>query len=270
MSMYASSLASLLHRALPPHGPVMLMYHSVTPGKITPAWPWAVSMKAFEEQLDLLLAQGYLTPTMRELVDNAGQFAGRRVAVITFDDGYVDNLPACAALERRGMRASWFIVSGSLGQTPGWPGDGRPAGRLLNAEELRAMHAAGMEIGAHTVSHERLPDLQDADLAREITGSRVALQEVLGAEVSSFAYPYGAWDQRCVAAVRAAGYRAACTTRTGWALRDGDPFVLRRLTVFNRDSVSTLARKLHFADHNVSWPALARYGLGRVRSRIGR
>ena len=262
-------ISRALHRQAGQHGPVMLMYHAVTPGKDAPAWPWAVSMRQFRDQLDFLATEGYATPTMRELVDPPAKTWPGRTAVITFDDGYADNLAACEELQKRGMRATWFVVSGSVGHAPGWPADGRPEGRLLNATELRDMHEGSMEIGSHTVTHTRLTDTDDVHLASELTDSKAALEDMLGAPVDSFAYPYGAWDDRCVLAVKQAGYRAACTTRTGWTLRDGDPFRLRRLTVFNIDTVSILARKLHFADNEVSWPVLARHGLNRIRSRLG-
>jgi len=263
-------LSYYLHRTADNHGPVMLMYHAVTAGKARPAWPWAVSMQQFRIQLDFLAAEGYATPTMGELIAAPLKQWPRRTAVITFDDGYMDNFAACEELHKRGMRATWFIVSGSVGQTPGWPADGRPEGRLLNAAELREMHAGGMEIGSHTVNHVRLPEASDGQLAAELADSRAALEDMLGAGIDSFAYPYGAWSDRCALAVKQAGYRAACTTRTGWALRDGDPLLLRRLTVFNVDTGSILARKLHFADNEVSWPVLARHGLNRIRRRLGR
>ncbi|WP_296750900.1 polysaccharide deacetylase family protein [Thiobacillus sp.] len=257
-------LSRFLHRQAGQHGPVMLMYHAVTPGTDRPAWPWAVSMRQFRAQLDFLAASGYATPTMAELAEPGRVWPGR-TAVITFDDGYVDNLAACAELEQRGMRASWFIVSSSVGRPPGWPDDGRPAGRMLNAAELRDMHAAGMEIGSHTVNHARLTGTDDAQLQRELVDSKAALEDLLGAPVPSFAYPYGAWDARCTAAVAAAGYAAACTTRTGWALRDNDPYRLRRLTVFNTDTAGSLARKLYFGSHDVRWRDIARYTLRRLR-----
>lgn len=102
-----------LHAGAGPHGPVTLMYHSVVSGAGRPDWPWAVSMHAFCEQLDVLAAEGYATPTIGELVANPGLSGAGRTAVITFDDGYVDNLAACDELQRRGMHAtpgSWFRV----------------------------------------------------------------------------------------------------------------------------------------------------------------
>ena len=179
---------------------------------------------------------------------------------------YVDNLAACEELQKRGMRATWFIVSGSIGQPPRWPEDGRPAGRLLNADELREMRENGMEVGSHTVSHTRMTGLDDMNLMRELAHSKATLEDLLGSPVDSFAYPYGDWDARCVEAVQQAGYSAACTTRTGWALRDNTPYQLRRLTVFNTDTTSSFARKLYFGSHDVRWRDIARYALRRFRS----
>lgn len=261
-------ISHYLHRGAGQHGPAMLMYHSVAPGTGTPDWPWAVSMQRFRSQLDFLADEGWATPTMAELIAAPEKFPGR-TAVITFDDGYLDNLDACEELQKRGMRATWFVVSGSIGHEPAWPADGRPDGRLLNAEELRNMQAAGMEIGSHAVSHIRLTEANDKQLRAELVDSKVAVETALGNEISSFAYPYGAWDERCANAVREAGYRAACTTQTGWALRDGNPYQLRRLTVFNTDTTSSLARKLSFGANDVSWHTLANYALKRLRNRAG-
>jgi len=251
-----------LHRRAGEHGAVMLMYHAISPGRSRPTWPWAISMQGFRDQLDFLAAEGYATPTMAELVSTPAAHTGR-TAVITFDDGYTDNLAACEALQSRGMRATWFIVTGSIGKAPAWPADGRPQGRLLNAAELRDMQYAGMEIGSHGVSHDRLPSMDDARLHEELSASKASLEEILGNTVFSFAYPYGAWDARCAQAVARDGYRAACTTRTGWALRDNNPYLLRRLTIFNTDTVSSLARKLSLGTNDVSWSALAAYALRR-------
>lgn len=246
----------------------MLMYHSILAGAREPTWPWAVSLGRFRAQLNFLADEGWTTMTMGELARSPAPPPPRSV-VITFDDGYVDNLAAFEELRRRGMRATWFMVSGSLGAEPSWSADGRPASRLLNGAELREMRAAGMEIGSHTASHARLTQTDDTCLRAELVDSKSTLEDVLGAGIVSFAYPYGAWDVRCEAAVRAAGYACACTTRTGWALADANPYRYRRLTVFNTDTAASLARKLVFASHEVSWLALAGYWKRRLLARLG-
>lgn len=256
-------LSSRFFRAAGEHGPLMLMYHSVSATAGVPEWTWAVSRTRFRQQLELLQDGGWQTPTMGELVSDPARYA-KRAAVITFDDGYVDNLDAAEDLQALGMRATWFIVTGSIGAPPAWPGDGRPNGRLLNESELRDLETAGMEVGSHTVSHVRLPALDDTTLERELADSKATLEAVLGHTITSFAYPYGAWDERCAAAVQRAGYAAACTTRTGWTRRDGDPYRLRRLSVFNHDTASSFARKLYFGSHDVSWRDIGRYALRRL------
>ena len=258
----------VLERHAGRHGPVMLMYHAVVSGKARPAWPWAISMQQFRDQLDFLATEGYTTPTMGELIASPGKKWPGRTAVITFDDGYADNLVACDELQKRSLRASWFIVTGSIGQSPRWPDDGRPKGKLLSVGALREMHAAGMEIGSHTDSHVRLTDTDDAHLQLELNRSRAILEDVLGEAVTSFAYPYGAWDKRCADAVKLAGYASACTTQTGWALRDNDPYRLRRLSVFNHDTLGRFVRKLAFASHAVGWTDMLRYAQHHARSRL--
>ena len=260
-------LSHYLQRNAGQHGPVILMYHAVMPGSSNPDWPWGVSMRRFRSHLDFLAAEGWRTPTMAQLVAHPELYKGR-TAVITFDDGYVDNLAACEELKKRNMHASWFVVAGSLGKTPEWPDDGRPSGRLLNASELNEMLAAGMEIGSHGVGHVRLTEVDDAGLHMELHGSRDILQNAVGKAICSFAYPYGAWDIRCEEAARQAGYTAACTTRTGWALLDNNPYQLRRLTVFNTDTQASLARKISLGSHDISWQALTHYGLKRLRKRL--
>lgn len=256
-------LSRYIHRNAGEHGPVMLMYHSVVSDARRPDWPWAVSLTRFRSQLDFLAAEGWTTLTMAELIA-APQNWKRRAAIITFDDGYVDNVAAAEELHRRGQRATWFVVTGSIGEYPAWPDKGRPNNRLLNATELRNMRAAGMEVGSHGVTHIRLTEADDNRLKMELTDSKANLENELGTKIISFAYPYGAWDERCANAVRQAGYRGACTTQTGWALRDNNLFSLRRITIYNTDTTSSFARKLGFADNNVSWQSIRTY----IRSRL--
>lgn len=247
-------LSHYLQRNAGQHGPVMLMYHSVTPGKGHARLALGrLSMQRFRNQLDFLTTERWATPTIAELVAAPEKFTGRS-AVITFDDGYVDNLAAWEELQKRGMRATLFMVSGSIGRIPAWPADGRPDGRLLNAVELRALQAAGIEIGSHTVSHVRLTEANNNQLRAELSGSKTALEDALGNEISSFAYPYSAWSTRCSSIVCEAAYRVARQ--------------LRRLIILNTDTVNRLARKLYFSSNDISWQVVSRYASQRIASRM--
>lgn len=249
------------------NGPIALMYHSITPGDRIPSWPWSISIGQFREHLDYLVSEGYATATVHDLVGTEAKHQ-EKTAVITFDDGYADNLAAVEELQIRGMRATWYVVTGSIGQPPAWFDDGGPSGRLLSADELRTMKRAGMEIGSHTVSHAKLTALGAAELMQELLASRATLEDLLGDTVTSFAYPYGLWSEACESAVRAAGYLSACTTRTGWAIRDRNPYRVRRLAVFNQDSTSRFVRKLIFASDDVGWSQIAGYWGRRLGARL--
>jgi peptidoglycan/xylan/chitin deacetylase (PgdA/CDA1 family) len=249
------------------HGAVALMYHSINPEGGEPDWPWAVSRKRFLSQITLLHDAGWKTLSISELLATNASTHQRKV-IITFDDGYVDNLAAVEILHSFNMCATWFVVSGCIGRKPNWFSNGEPPGRLLDASELRDMRALGMEIGSHTVRHHPLTKLDPESRAIELRDSKTSLENTLGHGISHFAYPYGATDAECERAVVDAGYLSASTTRTGWALRDQNPLGIRRLTVFNTDTIGSFSRKLYFGSHAVAWGDVLRYGLGRCGWRI--
>ena len=119
---------------------------------------------------------------------------------------------------------------------------------MMSTEQLREMHALGMEIGAHTVSHPILAKVEDEVARREIVDSRRRLQEIVGADVTSFAYPNGRPAQDYTTAhptmVREAGFHAAVTTAWGAASAQDDVFQLPRLSPWDRTSGRYAARLL--------------------------
>ncbi len=248
--------------------PIALVYHSVASDNKQPQWEWAVSLRQFRAHLDILCGEGWQTTTVRQLSADPASWV-ERSAAITFDDGYSDNLAACEELLRRGMCATVFAVSGAIGQPPTWRGAAaQPKGNLLSAQALRQLMSAGIEIGSHSVNHVRLTELDQQALRHEVVNSKAALEDALGSEVSSFAYPYGAWNEHCMATVKAAGYRAACTTDSGWALLDKNPYRIRRLSIMHSDTRFSFACKLRFATNDVSFGSLARYALARAVAKI--
>ncbi|MGB6194692.1 MAG: polysaccharide deacetylase family protein, partial [Terracidiphilus sp.] len=84
--------------------------------------------------------------------------------------------------------------------------------------------------GSHTLTHPWLPSLSDHDLQRELCDSKAKLEDLLGVEVSSFAYPYGGVDRRVRSAVAAAGYKLAFTALPGSNLWN-DPLCQNRADI---------------------------------------
>jgi peptidoglycan/xylan/chitin deacetylase (PgdA/CDA1 family) len=86
-----------------------------------------------------------------------------------------------------------------------------PDARAMNEDELAALAAGPVEIGAHTLTHPSLPSLREEERRREIAGSRAQLEELLGGPPDAFAYPYGDYDRATVRLVGQSGFRLACT-----------------------------------------------------------
>jgi len=99
---------------------------------------------------------------------------------------------------------------------------------LADWERARELVAAGMEVGAHTLTHPHLSLLAPAEQAAEIAGSRARIEARLGVPVRGLAYPGGDHDACTVAAARAAGLGYAVTTRAGEARPADDRFRLPR------------------------------------------
>jgi peptidoglycan/xylan/chitin deacetylase (PgdA/CDA1 family) len=101
--------------------------------------------------------------------------------------------------------------------------------RRMTAEEIRALSAAGVAIGAHTVHHPLLPREAPEVQAREILESVAVLERLTGAPVVAFAYPHGAFDETSAAAVRDAGLRCAFTCEARAISATDDAWRLPRL-----------------------------------------
>ncbi|HVO51726.1 MAG TPA: polysaccharide deacetylase family protein [Thermoanaerobaculia bacterium] len=212
-------------------GTPVLMYHEVGPHRAGSRLNhWRVLPEDFARQMALLARRGYRGVALRDLLDGQ-QASGGKPVVLTFDDGYEGVLTrALPVLRSHGFSATVFVVSGKTGGVNDWDGE-TPGDVLLSEEGVRALHAAGIEIGSHGATHRALPSVSDAELDDEVRGSKAALEAMTAAPVVSFCYPYGAFDDRSVAAVRGAGYRAATVIRGGIVSDLSDPFRLKRVAV---------------------------------------
>jgi peptidoglycan/xylan/chitin deacetylase (PgdA/CDA1 family) len=218
-------------------GTPILMHHQVGPHRPgSPLNRWRVTRRDFDWQLDTLQRLGYRGVTLRDLLESPERVspetnAKSRRVVLTFDDGYRGvKERALPALLSRGFGATVFVVADRTGGVNDWDGE-TPGDPLLTADEIRRLHGAGIEIGSHGATHRALTRLDDAELAREVAGSKETLERITGAPVTSFCYPYGDFDDRAVEAVRAAGYRAATVIRGGISKDLSDPFRLKRVAV---------------------------------------
>ncbi len=205
-----------------------LMYHRMgSPLRRSLVRGQYVTAGCLRSHLRTLAALGYRPTTLAEARRAPGCFA------LTFDDGYASvGEVAWPILQAAGVTCTMFVVVDAIGGTNAWDvARGDCVERLADAAALRALAAAGMEIGCHTLTHARLPECSEAQLRAEIVDAKHRLEDLLGRAVPGFSYPYGAWDPRVRDAVIAAGYAYATATQLGPLTPDVDPFTLPRLNV---------------------------------------
>jgi len=217
------------------HIPI-LMYHVVSaPPSGTPNAELWVGQDRFASEMRALRKAGYWGITLRQAFD-AWQHGGplpKHPVVVSFDDGYLSQYTHARPVLKR----------------LGWPGVLNLELRNLGAKgitehQVRGLMADGWEVDSHTLTHPDLTTVSDAQLQRELAGSRRALRRRFGTRVAEFfCYPAGRYDAHVVAAVRAAGYRGATTVDEGLGER-GEPFTLRRVRVNGSDTAASLLARL--------------------------
>jgi peptidoglycan/xylan/chitin deacetylase (PgdA/CDA1 family) len=236
--------AASLHARWRP-GIRILMYHRVDD---LPAYDQlTVAPARFARQMAYLARHRRLL-SLAEAVDELGRGGpARDGVVVTFDDGYRDNLVhALPVLRQHRIPATIFVTVAFCDQSQRHPRYPDAAARLhLDWEELRALAKEPLvTIGSHTLAHPYLPRLPPDAARAEIAESRERIGRQLGRPVEFFCYPSGDFGARELSLVREAGYRAAVTVAPG-ANRPGAPLLeLRRTEVTDRDETGDLYAKL--------------------------
>ncbi|MCW3099600.1 MAG: polysaccharide deacetylase [Chthonomonadaceae bacterium] len=227
----------------------ILMYHKVGAAVDHPEDTFLnVSGDAFERQMRALAHMRYRAMTFAQIVEvlRSGQPLPRRVFAITFDDGYecVGDV-AAPILERYGFPATVFVVSKAAGGANTWDGiTGRPLLPLMAWDHLRELGRVGWEMAGHTTTHPHLNELDDLEALQEIKEGKAAVEAQLDTSLQTFCYPFGHFNARTPALVQEAGFVGACTTRSGLAKRDTDPFLLPRVKIAYRDGVAGMLYRL--------------------------
>lgn len=190
---------------------LIVTYHAVAERSS----PVSVTSRTLEIELRALRDAGFRFVSLDQCADwlEGGEALPERTAAVTFDDGYASvATEAVPILERLAVPATVYIISGRIGADNAWPDQWRSVPRLplADVDQIRAMAARGLTIGAHSWSHPLLPGLDEEQLQQEVVGAAARLESLLDRPVRHFAYPYGCRGPREIRAV-AGRYRTAVT-----------------------------------------------------------
>jgi peptidoglycan/xylan/chitin deacetylase (PgdA/CDA1 family) len=212
---------------------VVLFYHRIADDRATPE---TTSNREFRRQIHWLRNHCDLV-SLAEVQQRIRTGVNRRPCVsITFDDGYAENCDqAIPLLIDEWIPCTYFVTLQNVR-------DGRPfVHDLVNGnrfppntlEQLRAMAAGGIEIGAHGYTHADLGAISNRrQLEYEVVAAGRELAQAVGRRVRYFAFPFGQMNNLNPAAfaiARAAGFEGLCSAYGGYNWPGGDAFHFRRV-----------------------------------------
>ncbi len=167
-------------------------------------------------------------------IERADDLSGR--LVITFDDGYADNVAAAEVMRRHELPGCFFIATDFIGteRDGWWDVEQGHRSHWMSWDDVRGLDARGFEIGAHTRQHVDLGTVSGAAARDEIVGSKQTAEAKLGHEVDLFCYPFGGktnMTDENLEIIRAAGFRCCMSAYGGYVSHDSDLFDLQRVAV---------------------------------------
>lgn len=236
LNVYRTKVRNLFSRPA-----VVFYYHRVASVSDDPHL-LSVSPENFEKQL-ITLRDTFRIIRLADLVQKMkGGENIHGLAVITFDDGYIDNLTtALPILRKLNIPATFFITTGNIGSAEPFywdTGTGmKDRGRAMTENELKTLAINSLvDIGAHTVNHPHLSSLSIERQRHEIENSKKILETILGKSVNLFSYPFGGktdFDQQTMRLVEQAGFECAVTTFKKSINRNTSLFAIPRRVVRN-------------------------------------
>jgi len=232
------------------NGISILLYHSV--GKVDPRDSLGIRMDEgkFFEQMRVLKESDckVLIPGEAVSLIAEGREIFQKAVVITFDDGYRDNITVAAPiLERFGFLATFFVTTGYIGTLKTSPKREWQRWECMEAADLCELADRGHDIGSHAVTHVDLTLLDKVSRRRELKESKEELESLINRRVNFFSYPYGHFDDDLARFVKEEGYSAAYTIISGLNGRGEDLYRLKRIEVLNSDTIEDFKEKMNEA-----------------------
>lgn len=191
------------HRA----GIVFLMYHSITEEESS--YPYSTSKSNFKEHMRFLnVNYSILT------IDQAYDYLAKGImpstkgpyAVITFDDGFKDNLVHAYPILKEYEAPFCIFLTEVFIKNKNCSYLSFDDVKVLGEEELATF-------GCHGASHSNLRSVDKRDLSLEIVHSKHSIEQATGVELNYFAYPSGGFTENSLSLV-SSNYKMAFKDRT--------------------------------------------------------
>lgn len=137
---------------------------------------------------------------------------GRKKALtLSYDDGITQDKRLISIFNKCALKATFNLNSGIQNENNSWINNGKIIKRM-NIDEIKDVYE-GHEIAVHSLSHPHLEELPKEMLITEIFDDRKNLEKIFGYPVRGMAYPYGAYNEKVLDAIRACGVEYSRTVK---------------------------------------------------------
>lgn len=206
----------------------------------------AISPSAFFSQLEFLLEEFECVSLETAFNMYVNKTQSQQKFVLTFDDGYRDNIPVLEYLASHGISASIFLPTATIGKDNKWNHKATYVTPILTQDDIAYIADLGHTFGSHGRTHQCLTKLSDMDLIEEVIGSKEELKKIVPEQQNIFfAYPFGFYDSRVQELVKQNFTAAFATEKTAKNREWNDLFGIYRLTVGQDTTIDMIRNYLY-------------------------
>lgn len=228
----------------------ILMYHKIPDAPIESEHKIFVTKTNFEKHLRFFKARGFKTLTFSDLTQfRNGQKSfesfPKKPLILTFDDGYKDNLEnAAPLLKKYNFVGQVFLLADPAVASNQWDvNSSEPSHEIVAGPARQQWKISPFAIGSHGFDHKKITEMNEASVLRELSDSKKSLEKEFGVPVNVYAFTYGITTPSSASFAQAAGYDYAVNTDTGGRLIEEDPYAVFRVSIFPDENKWSLYKK---------------------------
>lgn len=227
----------------------ILVYHSIYKDDTK---SWGCLEQNFLNQIEFLYKNCYETILISDLVKKwQNRQISNKIIMLTFDDFYTSHIDYCAPiLKKYGFKATFFVATDHIKERRYKPEKNifKNCWEEIGCwDDLSSIKKLGMEVGSHSHSHKRISTLSEKEIDYELYHSKKILEEYLGENIISFAFPYGrcsSFNYYSLKRLPIYGYKIAFTTEWGRINNSCNIFFLPRIYIDYQDDLDSFKNKI--------------------------
>ncbi|APJ04587.1 polysaccharide deacetylase family protein [Silvanigrella aquatica] len=236
MKIFVKNTISIIYNNLlklfPLKGARLLMYHSFDSKLSHDRYGISMDFKIFCEQILFLKRLNYIFVPLSSIYEN---LKSDKVIIMTFDDGYKDNIKAAEFLKLHNIPFTVFITSDFVNKF-----------MYLSKSDIKFLSKfSNCTIGAHGKTHSMLAKLSYAEQQYELEYCKSSLEEISSLEINQISYPHGSFNHDTIEICKNLGFKFAASSLHGLNTTSNfNAYSLKRTEIIASDNLKIFTRKI--------------------------